>query len=138
MTVIPNPALVKSMIQAGIRRLQSDRAVTTQLEADVIEVDDHVEIAVDAPGVEEADIQVRYLADEVLIRMDRFRNARETLELVVAGRSVGFDGRVPIPEHVDVDPETATATLRAHGTLIIRLPKLADPSEDDLVATVDN
>lgn len=129
--------MVKSMIQAGVRRLQSDRMVTARLDADVVERTDEVEIVVDAPGVDEADIQVRYLSDTVLIRMDRFRGPRDGFDLAESGRSVGFDGRVPLPDDVVVDPESATATLQANGTLLVRLPKPSDAEEATAVATAD-
>ena len=126
------------MIESGVRRLRSNRAVTSELQADVVELDDEIEIRVDAPGVEEEDIQVRYLTEAVLIRMDRFRGPRDGFELTEAERSVGFDGRVPLPSELVVNADEASATLRVDGTLIVRLPKQRSTDDEPVVATVED
>lgn len=138
MSLVPNTALIRSVVQSGLRRLRSDRAVTSELSADVVEDADRLTVQVDAPGVEEEDIQVRYLTDEVLIRMDRFRGPRDGFSLSVAGRAVGFDGRVPLPDDVDIDAAAGRATLRTDGTLTIRLPKAPEETEERVVATVED
>lgn len=138
MSLVPNPELIRSIVKSGVRRLRADRAVTSRLSADVIDDDDEVTIRVDAPGVEEEDIQVRYLAEEVLVRMDRFRGPRDGFDLVVAGRAVGFDGRVPLPDDVSVEPESGRATLRADGTLEVRLPKESADAGTEVVAAVED
>lgn len=134
MALIPNPRNLRSAIRAGVAHLRRDSPPVSRLTADIYERPDDFWICLDAPGVEEGDVQVRYVDDAVLVRMDRFRPPREDVELTVSGRAVGFDGRVEIPTDAPVAAEQATATLRTDGTLVVELPKTTpEPSGDDIV-----
>lgn len=104
------------------------------LRADLLE-DDGAYLAVfDAPGATVSDVQVRFKDGKVLVRIDRFRERREGYEMRFPGRGLSLDGRVRLPRDAVVDPEAATATLRANGTLEVRVPKREPPGEDGDVA----
>jgi HSP20 family molecular chaperone IbpA len=96
---------------------------STPLEADVLESDETLVVVFDAPGVQSSDVQVRFVDDRVLVRIDRFREFHEGYEMRFPGRGLSLDGEVTIPDDVTVDPDAASATLTEHGTLEIRLPK---------------
>ena len=100
------------------------------LSADVLESEDSYLVVFDAPGVGHSDVQVRYVDDEVLVRIDRFRDFREGFEMVFPGRGMSLDGRTALPDGAVVDPEAAEAHLRPNGTLEVWVPK-EDPDEDD-------
>jgi len=93
------------------------------LPVDLLESDDAYLAVFDAPGATSSDVQVRYVDDRVLIRVDRFREFYEGYEMRYPGRGVALDGEVTLPEDAVVDAEAASATLTHNGTLQIRLPK---------------
>ena len=101
---------------------QRGRRIGT-VDVDLLETADQFLIHADAPGVEEDDVQVRYVDGEVFLRIDRFRHPHDGFELVVDGRSMSLDGRVSLPEMTAVDPTLAEATLNGDGTLHITIPK---------------
>lgn len=101
------------------------------LPVDILEDEDEYLLVFDAPGVEQDDIQLRYLNGRVLVRLDRFRDARDGLDLVVPGRRMSMDGEVELPEDAVVSPEAARATLRSDGTLEVRLPKRRESVEGE-------
>lgn len=108
---------------------------TTPLRADILESRDAWLVIFDAPGVHASDVQVRYDDGAVEVRIDRFREFREDVEMVFPGRGLSMDGRVELPEDAHVDPDGATAELRSDGTLHVTLPKL--PEEDRNAETTD-
>jgi len=100
------------------------------LPVDVLESDDAYLAVFDAPGATGSDVQVRYAEGAVLVRIDRFREFHEGFEMVFPGRGLSLDGRADLPADAAVDAESATATLTEHGTLQVRVPKVAEASEE--------
>lgn len=137
MSIIPGPEKLRRAIESGVSRLRKNRPRIGQVRADVYERPDEFWVCVDAPGVEEDDIQVRAIDTDVLVRMDRFRPARDGFDLVVEGRAGGFDGKIPLPADASVDADGASATLRANGTLVIQLPKKSPVPNDTLPKAID-
>jgi len=95
----------------------------TPLSADLLESEDAYLAVFDAPGAQASDVQVRYDAGTVLVRVDRFREFYPDFEMRFPGRGLALDGSVTLPEDAAVDPGGATATLRENGTLEVELPK---------------
>jgi HSP20 family molecular chaperone IbpA len=108
----------------GIGRAASRLQERRPLAVDLLESDDAYLAVFDAPGVEAADVQVRFEDGAVLVRVDRFREFYEDYEMRLPGRGMSLDGRAELPEGASVDPEGATATLTDHGTLRVELPKV--------------
>lgn len=100
------------------------------LPVDVLESDDAYLAVFDAPGATGSDVQVRYADGGVLVRIDRFRDYHEGFEMVFPGRGLSLDGRADLPADAAVDAESATATLTEDGTLQVRVPKVAEASEE--------
>jgi len=110
------------------------------LPVDLLESDDAYLAVFDVPGATSSDVQVRYVDDRVMIRVDRFREFHEGYEMRYPGRGVALDGEVTLPEDAVVDAEAASATLTHNGTLQVRLPKQgkdSHESENDESATED-
>jgi HSP20 family molecular chaperone IbpA len=116
--------VVKRVGQAA-SRIQESRS----LAADVLESDDAFLIVFDAPGTASSDVQVRFVEDAVLVRIDRFREYREGYEMRFPGRGLSLDGRAELPEGAEVDATAATATLTGTGELRVRLPKVDDADD---------
>lgn len=116
-------------------RIQEARS----LRADLLEGDDAYLAVFDAPGATVSDVQVRFKDGKVLVRIDRFREHREGYEMRFPGRGLSLDGRVRLPRDAVVDADAATATLRANGTLEVRVPKRQVTSdEEDVAVEVEN
>lgn len=94
------------------------------LRPDLLEDDEAYLAVFDAPGAAATDVQVRFDDGKVLVRIDRFRDHYEGFEMRYPGRGLSLDGRVRLPRDVPVDPAAATATLRANGTLEVKVPKV--------------
>ncbi len=125
----PFPANFGEFCRRGINRVLSLRGATRQvrtLEPDVYEAEGAVIVVFDAPGVNESDVQLKYVDGEVLVRIDRFRPVTQEFELVVDGRPMSYDGRASLPEGASVDPAEAEARLTEHGTLRVIVPKTDD------------
>ncbi|MEF8774193.1 MAG: Hsp20/alpha crystallin family protein [Halobacteriales archaeon] len=90
---------------------------------DLLEGEDEYRLVFDAPGAAASDVQVRFLDGDVVVRIDRFREFRRGYEMVAPGRGMALDGRAELPADAEVDPETAAATLRNDGTLLVEIPK---------------
>ncbi|WP_276271153.1 Hsp20/alpha crystallin family protein [Haloarcula litorea] len=101
------------------------------LPADLLESDDAYLVVFDAPGATASDVQVRYVDDRVEVRIDRFRDFREGFEMRYPGRGLALDGSATLPEDARVDPAAASATLKADGTLQVRVPKVDEPEAAD-------
>jgi HSP20 family protein len=99
------------------------------LSADLLESDDAYLAVFDAPGAESEDIQVRFEAGKVLVRVDRFRKFHEGYEMRFPGRGLTLEGSLSIPDDGAVDPGEATATLSEAGTLQIRIPRIETDDE---------
>ncbi|WP_323675118.1 Hsp20/alpha crystallin family protein [Halorubellus sp. PRR65] len=93
------------------------------LPADVLESDDAYLVVFDAPGVAQTDVQVRYVDGAVEVQIDRFREFYDDHEMRVPGRGMSLDGRADLPADALVDADASSATLRANGTLEVRVPK---------------
>ncbi|MFB6124715.1 MAG: Hsp20/alpha crystallin family protein [Halanaeroarchaeum sp.] len=99
---------------------------STPLRADLMEGHDAFVAVFDAPGVHASDVQVHFEDDVLSVRIDRFREFRENVEMVFPGRGLSMDGRVELPEDAHVDPGGATAELHRDGTLHVTLPKVEE------------
>lgn len=105
------------------------------LPADLLESDDAYLVVFDAPGATASDLQVRYVEDRVEVRLDRFREFYDDYDMRYPGRGLALDGSVTLPDDALVDPETASATLQSDGTLHVRVPKVADATDEQADAT---
>jgi len=103
----------------------------TPLPADLLESDDAYLVVFDAPGVSASDVQVRYVADRVDVRIDRFREFYEEFEMRYPGRGLSLDGSVTLPDDAVVDADAAEATLKDNGTLTVHVPKSEQGDEVD-------
>ena len=107
------------------------------LPVDLYESDDEFLAVFDAPGALSEDVQVKYEDDAIVVRVDRFREFYEEFEMQFPGRGLTLDGRVELPAGASVDPTDASATLKEHGTLHVRIPKVADDDADETSADLD-
>ncbi|WP_331235802.1 Hsp20/alpha crystallin family protein [Natronorarus salvus] len=114
----------------GVGRIAGRVQESKLLGADLLESDEEFLLVFDAPGVRQSDVQVKFVSGEVHVRVDRFREFYEGFEMRFPGRGLTLDGRVELPDGVDVDPDAATARLTDHGTLHVRVPKVDGPSDD--------
>lgn len=110
---------VLERIGRGIGRVQERKS----LPYDVLESDDAYLVVFDAPGAQRSDVQVRFVNDEVEVRIDRFRDFHEGFEMRFPGRGLSLDGSAELPDGASVDATEATATLASNGTLRVRIPK---------------
>ncbi len=94
--------------------------------ADLYERPDEFIAIVDTPGAHDGDVQVRYLDDRIMVRIERFRDHHEGYDMVVPGRPLTTIGEIDLPERSSIEPTTASATLRHDGTLRIRLPRTSE------------
>lgn len=110
-------------VRRKLEQIRERNLAPQELSADVLERSEAYTVIFDAPGVAHEDLQVRFVDGRVMIRGERFRDAYEGFELVASGRSLSFQGEVPLPEDAIVTPESGAATLRSDGTLAIEIPK---------------
>ena len=125
-------AVVESVGRA-VARSQEERP----LDADLLESDDSFLVVFDTPSVESGDVQVRFEDDSVHVRVDRFRDFHEGYEMRFPGRGLSLDGSMSLPADSNVDPDSATATLKENGTLQIEIPKAHDEAENGEEAADD-
>lgn len=118
----------------GVGRTASRVQEARPLRPDLLENDDAYLAVFDAPGAAASDVQVRFDDGTVLVRIDRFRDHYEGFEMRYPGRGLSLDGRVRLPREARVDADAATATLRANGTLEVRIPKVDVPQSGAEVA----
>jgi HSP20 family molecular chaperone IbpA len=97
---------------------------TTRLQADLLESDDAYLVVFDTPGANASDLQVRYIDDRIEVQLDRFRSFYDDYELRFPGRGLSLDGSITLPDDADIDPDSASATLKPTGTLHVRVPKV--------------
>jgi len=115
-------------------RVQESRPLPTY----VLESEDAYLVVFDAPGASKTDVQVRYVEGAVEVRIDRFREFYDDYEMRVPGRGMSLDGRARLPDDAVVEAEESSATLRANGTLEVRVPKGdADGELDASAGTVE-
>lgn len=107
----------------GIGRASSRVQESKPIATDLLESDDEYLAVFDAPGATASDIQVRLDGRTIRIRVDRFREFYEGFEMRFPGRGLSLDGQVRLPDGSAIDPEGASATLTAKGTLEVHVPK---------------
>lgn len=114
---------VGETVLEGVGRTASRVSEARPLRPDLLEAEDAYLAVFDAPGAAASDVQVRFEDGKVLVRIDRFRDHHEGFEMRYPGRGLSLDGRVRLPREARVDPDGASATLRANGTLEVTVPK---------------
>ncbi|MGZ0748644.1 Hsp20/alpha crystallin family protein [Haloparvum sp. AD34] len=110
---------VLETVGRGWSKLQERRP----LSYDLLESDDAYLVVFDAPGVRGDDVQVQFMENTVEVRLDRFRDVREGLDLVFPGRGLTLSGSADLPADASVEPSGANATLTRSGTLQVEIPK---------------
>ncbi|MCC5888028.1 MAG: Hsp20/alpha crystallin family protein [Gammaproteobacteria bacterium] len=92
--------------------------------ADVVETDDHVEVSVELPGLDEKDLDVTVAPDGLTIRGEkRVERQEEKKGFYLSERSYGSVFRsIPLPPGVDCDRAEARF---GNGVLTVTLPKSA-------------
>ncbi|WP_101296243.1 Hsp20/alpha crystallin family protein [Halegenticoccus soli] len=90
---------------------------------DVLESDDAYLVVFDAPGATREDVQVRFVDNEVQVRIDRFRDFYEGFEMRFPGRGLSLDGAAELPDDASVEAGEPNATLTKNGVLRVRIPK---------------
>lgn len=123
---------IRGSISRRVGRLSSYVHRSKQIPFDVLETDDNYIVIFDVPGVDSEDIQVRYVDNRILVRVDRFREYFEGFTMRFPGRGMGFDGEAELPDTTTVDPEAATARLSETGVLTIEVPKDATAPTETL------
>ncbi|MEF8801436.1 MAG: Hsp20 family protein [Halolamina sp.] len=115
---------VMERVGRGVSRVQERKP----LSYDLLESEDAYLVVFDAAGADHSDIQVRFVDNEVQIRVDRFRSFHEQFEMRFPGRGLALSGRAQLPNDA-VDATDATATLTEAGTLQVRIPKSGETTE---------
>jgi HSP20 family protein len=97
----------------------------SDIQADVVETDKEVRVTAELPGMEDADIDVRFMDDTLVISGEK-KSDREVEEngYVLRERSFGRVERIlPLPEGIDAD--AAQARFK-NGVLTVTIPKTAE------------
>jgi HSP20 family molecular chaperone IbpA len=112
---------VLERVGRGIGQVQERKP----LAYDLLETDEEYLVVFDAPGATKEDVQVRFMDNELEVRIDRFREFYEGFEMRFPGRGLTLSGAARFPEDASVTAENAdpTATLTRSGTLQVRVPK---------------
>lgn len=131
---IPVFSPARAALRGTLDRIRERNHEPYALSADIEDHDDAYVVRFDAPGVTRDHVHVRFLDGRLIARIDRFRDSYEGFELRSAGRHLSFRGEVELPEDADIEPESGEATIRANGTLEIRVPK-ATVAADEPAAT---
>ncbi len=92
--------------------------------ADVVETDDHVEVSIELPGLDEKDLDVTVAPDGLTVRGEkRVQRQEEKKGFYLSERSYGSVFRsIPLPPGVDCDRAEAKF---GNGVLTVTLPKSA-------------
>jgi len=123
---------IESAVLESVGRTVGRAQERRPLPVDLLENDDAFLAVFDAPGAMQSDVQVRYEAGEIVVRVDRFRRQYRGFEMRFPGRGLSLDGRVELPAEAAVDPDAAAATLTEDGTLHVQIPKRGDgPGAED-------
>lgn len=112
-----------SKVRQRVSDLRNRHGGMGNIDVDLYETAEEFVAVADTPGAQEGDVQVRYLEDRILVRVERFREHREGFEVVVPGRPLTTYGEIELPNDAQIAARTAAATLRKNGTLMIELPK---------------
>ncbi len=121
---------VLERVGRGIGQVQERKP----LSYDLLETDEAYLVVFDAPGATKDDIQVRFMDNELEVRIDRFREFYKGFEMRFPGRGLTLSGTAEFPDDASVTSATTTpeATLTRSGTLQVTVPK----SEDAQTVTV--
>ncbi|MFW6320281.1 MAG: Hsp20/alpha crystallin family protein [Halohasta sp.] len=111
---------------------------------DLLETDEAYLVVFDAPGATKDDVQVRFMDNELEVRIDRFREFHEGFEMRFPGRGLTLSGSARFPDDASVTSASAdpSATITRSGTLQVRVPKsdaarTVDVTDEDEVASAD-
>ena len=112
---------VLERVGRGIGQVQERKP----LAYDLLETDEAYLVVFDAPGATKEDIQVRFMDNELEVRIDRFREFYEGFEMRFPGRGLTLSGTARFPDNASVTAASAnpTATLTRSGTLQVEVPK---------------
>ncbi len=110
---------VASKVGRAASKVQESRPIP----ADLLESEDAYLVVFDAAGATGSDVQVRFVEDSVLLRIDRFRDFHDGFDMVFPSRGMSLDGTVKLPSDAEVAAQKATATLTDSGTLRVTVPK---------------
>lgn len=139
MSGIPNPVshLIMScgltpihpVLQTHLDKLLRGREENQQQDdwspkADVVEFEDHLEIYVDAPGVDPAGINVEVDQNHLVISGSRENIIGEGVSVVSERAQGRFSRKFRLSDHIDTDAISATGSF---GVLVVKLPKKAVP-----------
>lgn len=122
---------VSDRVLRSVGRVSSNVQESRPIPVDLLESDDAVLAVFDASGTAQDDVQVRFSDGRVHVRIDRFRGEHEGFDTVLPGRGLALTGEVAFPTDVNVDPESATATITESGTLEITVPKVGTEQSVD-------
>ena len=121
---------VLERVGRGISQVQERKP----LDADLLESDEEYLLVFDAPGATKEDIQVRFVDNEVEVRIDRFRPFYEEFEMRFPGRGLTLSGSAELPASATLTESETTpkATLTQEGTLHVRIPKAQSATSVDV------
>ncbi|WP_435077233.1 Hsp20/alpha crystallin family protein [Halococcus sp. AFM35] len=128
---------LRNTVLDGVGRFAGRAQERRPLPTDLLESDDAYLVVFDAPDASAADVQVRFSDGSVHVRIDRSREHREGFEMRFPGRGLSLDGSVRLPAEATVDPDAATATLTAEGTLEVELPKVEGTEDGPIRISAD-
>ena len=134
---------VLERVGRGIGQVQERKP----LEYDLLETDEAYLVVFDAPGATKEDVQVRFMDNELEVRIDRFREFYEGFEMRFPGRGLTLSGTARFPDDASVTAasDEPTATLTRSGTLQVEVPKsesaktvtVSDEPDDEVVGESD-
>ena len=112
---------VLERVGRGVGRVQERKP----LAADLLETDEAYLVVFDAPGATKDDIQVKFIDNELEVRIDRFREFYPDFEMRFPGRGLTLSGSVRFPDDASVTAADTqpSATLTRSGTLQVTVPK---------------
>lgn len=112
---------VLERVGRGIGQVQERKP----LAYDLLETDEAYLVVFDAPGAAKEDVQVRFMDNELEVRIDRFREFYEGFEMRFPGRGLTLSGTARFPDDASVTAagDEPTATLTRSGTLQVEVPK---------------
>ncbi len=112
---------VLERVGRGIGQVQERKP----LAYDLLETDEAYLVVFDAPGATKDDIQVKFMDNELEVRIDRFREFYEGFEMRFPGRGLTLSGTARFPDDASISASTVepAATLTRSGTLQVRVPK---------------
>jgi len=112
---------VLERVGRGIGQVQERKP----LAYDLLETDEAYLVVFDAPGATKDDIQVKFMDNELEVRIDRFREFYEGFEMRFPGRGLTLSGTAKFPDDASISASNVdpAATLTRSGTLQVRVPK---------------